>query len=276
MSPTGGGYDSGRAAAYWSGTRHEGAADELASVLSLGEPPAVNEAYDAWESGLLREAASAARGEAGLDLGAGVGRIAVRLAPVLARVACGDLAPGMLARLRRNAASAGARNLDPVRLRSDRLPFRSRAFAFAVCVGLLEHLPPASQEDTLSESARVLRSGGRLALILNNDESRFLADPGDNPYRDGLQRESGYYCAVVSERRLLEQSAAHFDSAAVGSNLFYSLQRHAARSLPESKRRDPKLRPFFEAAAAWDLALRPLGPLARAAADHHLYLLERR
>ena len=276
MSRAAGGYDSARAAAYWSATRHEGAADELASVLSLGEPPAVNAAYDAWESGLLREAASAARGEAGLDIGAGVGRIAVRLAPILGWIACGDLAAGMLRRLRRNAAAAGARRLDPVRLRSDRLPFRSRAFGFVVCVGLLEHLPPSCQEETLSESARVLRSGGRLALILNNDESRFLADPGDNPYRDGLQRESGYYCSVVSERRLLERSAAHFRAAPVGSNLLYSLQRHAARSLPDTKRRDPRLKPFFETAAAWDLALRPLGPLARAAADHHLYLLERR
>ena len=275
MSP-GGAYDAGRAAAYWSGARHEGAADELASVLSLGEPPAVNEAYDAWESGLLRDAALAARGGAGLDLGAGVGRISIRLAPLFDRVACADLAPGMLARLKRNAATARARNLDPIRLRSDKLPFRSRVFQLVVCVGLLEHLPPESQRDTLSEAARVLRSGGRLALILNNDESRFLADPGDNPYRDGLQRESGYYCSVVSERRLLEQSAAHFDSNAVGSNLFYSLQRHAARSLPEAKRRDPRLRAFFESAAAWDLALRPQGSMARAAADHHLYLLERR
>jgi ubiquinone/menaquinone biosynthesis C-methylase UbiE len=271
-----GGYDSTRAAAYWSTARHEGAADELASVLSLGEPSAVNQAYDAWESGLLSETASLARGQAGLDLGAGVGRIAVRLAPILGRVACGDLAPGMLARLRRNAAAAGAKNIDPVRLRSDGLPFRSKAFTFLACVGLLEHLPPSSQDGTLSEAARVLRSGGRLALILNNGESRFLADPKDNPYRDGLQRESGYYCSVVSEKRLLEQSAAHFDSVPAGSNLFYSLQRHAARSLPDSKRRDPRLKPFFDAAAAWDLALRPLGPMARAAADHHLYVLARR
>ena len=54
-----------RAAAYWSGPRHE-TGDELASVLSLGEPPAVNEAYDAWETGLvlelLGEAAGRARG----------------------------------------------------------------------------------------------------------------------------------------------------------------------------------------------------------------------
>lgn len=270
-----GGYDPARAASYWSGPRHE-AGDELAAVLSLGEPPAVNEAYDAWETGLLLDAIGERRGELGLDLGAGVGRVTVRVAPRMRRLACGDLAPGMLDRLRRNAARLGVRNVDPARLRSDRLPFREGAFSLVICLGLLEHLPRATQRATLQESARVLRAGGLLALVLNNPESRFLRDSSDNPYRDGLQRESGYYCAVVSEAAVLADAAGAFDREILGSNLFYSLQRHAARALPESSRRDPKLRPFFDRAAAWDRAVRPVGPLPRAAADHHLYLLVRR
>jgi len=270
-----GAYDSKRAASYWSGLRHE-SKDELAAVLSLGEPAAVNEAYDAWEAGLLLQALGERRAERGLDLGAGVGRVAVRLAPRLNRLTCGDLAPGMLTRLRENAARAGLSNIDPIRIRSDRLPFRNGSLDLVLCLGLLEHLPRSAQAGTLAETARVLRSGGVLALVLNNALSRFLQDPGDNPYRDGLQRESGYYCAVVSESALLDEAARDFEDHSLGSNLFYSLHRHAARMLPEEARRDAKLRPFFERAAAWDLAIRPLGPLPRAAADHHLHLLVRR
>jgi len=273
--PKSGGYDPALAASYWGGARHE-TGDELAAVLSLGEPPAVNEAYDAWETGLILDAIGERPSEAGLDLGAGVGRVTVRVAPRLKRLACGDLAAGMLDRLRRNAARRGVTNVDPARLRADRLPFRGGAFSLVLCLGLLEHLPREAQSATLAEAARVLRSGGVLALVLNNPESRFLQDPSDNPYRDGLQRESGYYCAVVSEATVLAEVADEFDREILGSNLFYSLQRHAARALPESSRRDPKLRPFFERAAAWDRAVRPVGPFPRIAADHHLYLFVRR
>jgi SAM-dependent methyltransferase len=268
-------YDARRAAAYWSGPRHD-MGDELASVLSLGEPAAVNEAYDAWETGLVLRTLGEGAGRLGLDVGAGVGRVALRLAPKLGRLACVDLAPGMLERLRANAARAGVANADPLRSRSDSLPFASGSFDAAVCLGLLEHLPRPVQSATIAEIARVLRPGGLFWLVLNNPESVLLADTADNPYRDGLQRESGYYCSVVSEPALLEEAAAFFRIEILGSNLVYSLQRHAARLLPDQDRRDPKLAPFFERAAAWDLAVRPIGKLARAAADHHLYGLVRR
>jgi SAM-dependent methyltransferase len=267
------GYDAARAAAYWGGPRHE-TGDELAAVLSLGEPPHVNAAYDAWETGLLMDVVG--RADRGLDLGAGVGRVSIRLASRVSRLACGDLAPGMLERLRRNAARAGVVGLDPVRLRSDRLPFREGSFPVAVCLGLLEHLPPEARRATLAELARVVRPGGLLVLVLNNDRSVLLRDPSDNPHRVGAQRENGYYCAVVQEADLLDEAAPHFRDEALGSNLFYALQRHASRALDESLRRDARLAPFFERAAAWDRALRPRGPLALAAADHHLHLLVRR
>jgi SAM-dependent methyltransferase len=265
-------YDAGRAASYWSAARHE-TGDELAAVLSLGEPPHVNAAYDVWETGLLLD--SIDRAERGLDLGAGVGRVSVRLATRVDRLACGDLAPGMLHRLRANAERAGARHLDPIRLRSDRLPFRAGAFSLAVCLGLLEHLPDPVRHGTLTELARVIRPGGLLGLVLNNDRSALLRDPSDNPHRVGAQRENGYFCAVVSQSGLLADAESDFEDRPLGSNLFYSLQRHASRALGE-RRRDSRLAPFFERAAAWDRVLRPRGPMAESAADHHLHLLVRR
>jgi SAM-dependent methyltransferase len=268
-------YDASRAAAYWSGARLE-ARGELAAVLSLGEPAAVNEAYDAWETGLVVAALEGRTIARALDLGAGVGRVALRVAPRVDRLACGDLAQGMLERLRRNAARAGIPNADPVRLRSDRLPFRDGSLGLVACLGLLEHLPAEVRRATLREGARVLAPGALLLLVLNNGRSLLLADRGDNPLRIGRQQENGYFCEVVAEEEILRDCAADFDPRPLGSNLFYSLSRHAAHLLPEEKRRDPRLAPFFEAAAAWDLKLRPLGGLALRAADHHLHLLVRR
>jgi hypothetical protein len=112
--------------------------------------------------------------------------------------------------------------------------------------------------------------------VLNNDASILLRDPADNPHRVGAQRENGYFCAVVRKDELLDESIGRFEDRAVGSNLFYSMQRHASRALPESSRRDPRLAGFFQRAASWDRALRPIGPMASAAADHHLHLLVRR
>jgi SAM-dependent methyltransferase len=273
------GYDATRAADYWGRVRHEGQ-DELTAVLSLGEPLHVNAAYDAWETGLLEdgltEALGGARAGRGLDLAAGVGRVSVRLAARVRRLASGDLAQGMLLRLRANASRAGARNVDPVRLRSDRLPFRDGSFDLAVCLGLLEHLPPDVRRQTMAELRRVLRPGGLLGVVLNNDESALLRDPGDNPHRVGAQRENGYYCAVVTRAELLREAAPSFEDRVLGSNLLYSLQRHASRALPESSRRDRRLTPFFERAAAFDRALRPMGSMADRAADHHLHLFVRR
>ncbi len=268
-------YDPALAASYWSGARHE-RGDELAAVLSLGEPRAVNEAYDAWEMGLLVSSLEEKRFRRGLDLGTGVGRVAIRISGALARIVAADLAPGMLERARRNARSAGVRHLDPVRVRSDALPFRDASFDFVACLGLLEHLPPALRRATLRECGRVLSPGGLLALTVNNAASVLLRDAEDNPYRDGRQRESGYYCAVVGEEEILAEARETFDDRVLGSNLFYSLHRHAARRLTDPERASPRLRPFFERAAAWDVALRPVGALASSAADHHLHLMARR
>ena len=268
-------YDATRAASYWSGARHE-RGDELAAVLSLGEPPAVNEAYDAWETGLLLRAMEGRVFRRALDLGTGVGRVAVRIAGSVTRLVAADLAMGMLERSRRNARAASVRNLDPIRLRSDRLPFPDGAFDLVACLGLLEHLPPSSRRSTLRECARVLIPGGLLAVALNNSGSHLLRDPSDNPLRVGHQEESGYYCAIVGREALHRETSESFEDRIAGSNLFYSLHRHAARRLPDTARRSDRLRPFFQRAAAWDLALRPEGPLADAAADHHLHLLVRR
>ncbi len=270
-------YDARRAAEYWSAARHA-TGDELAAVLSLGEPPAVNRAYDTWETGLLLASLPATSVARALDLGAGVGRVSERLARRVGRLACADLAAGMLDRLRHRLHAAGIPEgaYDRIRHRADQNPYRDGSFDLVVCVGLLEHLPETARGRALEEVARVLRPGGWLALVLNNAESRFLGDPNDNPYRLAEQRENGYFCGVVDARSLQIDASRWFETTPLGSNLIYSLHRHAARSLPESARALAALEPFFSAAARWDVALRPLEGMARVAADHHLHLWRRR
>src|SRR5436853_4535481 len=203
-------YDPLLASSYWSHARHA-RGDELAAVLSLGEPRAVDEAYDAWETGLLRRALEGRLFRSGLDLGTGVGRVALRMRRGVTRLTVADLAPGMLERTRANARAAAVGNLDPVRLRSDRLPFAEGAFDLVTCLGLLEHLPPESRRATLAECARVLIPGGLLALVLNNESSRLLRDPSDNPLRLARQEASGYYCAIVGQEILARETKAHFE-----------------------------------------------------------------
>ena len=270
-------YDPRLAASYWSGPRHE-RGDELGAVLSLGEPPSVNRAYDAWETGLLLASLGDLSSSTVLDLGAGVGRVSARLVPGARRLLCGDLAPGMLERLRRRLEEGGIgrEGYDRIRHRADLLPYGDASLDVVACLGLLEHLPSAARAATMREAARVLRPGGRLALVLNNSRSRFLGDPNDNPHRIGVQRENGYYCALLDEGSLLREAAAWFDTSSLGSNVFYSMQRHAARHLSEPERASDAVGSFLDAAARWDLALRARDGLAAVAADHHLYLLRRR
>jgi SAM-dependent methyltransferase len=270
-------YDPSRAASYWSGPRHE-RGDELGAVLSLGEPPSVNRAYDAWETGLLLASLGDMATATVLDVGAGVGRVSARLATRVGRLVCADLAPGMLDRLGRHLDAAGIPRgrYDRVRHRADVLPYRDGSLQVVACLGLLEHLPEAVRSATLRETARVLCAGGHLALVLNNARSRFLGDPSDNPHRVGVQRDNGYFCAVLDERSLLREAGAWFDATCLGSNVLYSMQRHAARHHAEPLRASGAVGAFFESAARWDLALRARDGLASVAADHHLYLLRRR
>lgn len=270
-------YDPSRAAAYWSGPRHD-RGDELGAVLSLGEPPSVNRAYDAWETGLLLASLGDLESATVLDLGAGVGRVSARLAPRVGRLVCADLAPGMLDRLGRrlDAAAVPRARYDRIRHRADALPYRDGSLGAVACLGLLEHLPEEVRDATLREIARVLRAGGHLALVLNNTRSRFLGDPSDNPHRVGVQRENGYFCAVLDEGSLLREAGAWFDATCLGSNVFYSMQRHAARHHTDDVRASGAVGSFLQSASRWDLALRARDGMAAIAADHHLYLLRRR
>jgi ubiquinone/menaquinone biosynthesis C-methylase UbiE len=104
-----------------------------------------------------------------LEVATGSGEMLRRLAGINRRgLTCGiDLSPNMAARTQRLArreqpgASIHCQAVD-----ARRMPFRDDSFDAVVCCYLLELLGPEGITETLDEIHRVLRPGGRLALVL--------------------------------------------------------------------------------------------------------------
>lgn len=92
-----------------------------------------------------------------LDLPAGRGSLAVRLAELGHDVVCGDLYPEIFA----------FEGIDVVQANMDaRLPFDDKEFDIAVCVEGLEHVE--NPANAIREFARVIDTGGRLIISVPN------------------------------------------------------------------------------------------------------------
>jgi SAM-dependent methyltransferase len=92
-----------------------------------------------------------------LDLGCGKGRFAAHLARAGAEVVGLDLSASML---------ACATGLNRVRASAKRLPFADGAFDAVIAIEVIEHV--GALDLVLEEARRVLRAGGRLAIVDKN------------------------------------------------------------------------------------------------------------
>lgn len=104
-------------------------------------------------------ALGAVQGRRVLDLGCGKGRFATRLVEIGAEVIGLDLSAGMLAR------AAGTQR---VRGSALRLPLAGSSVDAVIAVEVFEHLPALGIDPALTEIRRVLRPGGRIAILDKN------------------------------------------------------------------------------------------------------------
>lgn len=265
------GYDRAAAARYW-GEERLAKGDDLAVVLSLGEPRTVNEAYDRWERTLVERALAPLAGLRVVDLGCGTGRVTGSLAARGARVVAIDNAPAMLARCRAHSASVradGAAAPALVQGEALRIALRDGSMDAAVCVGLLEHLPPEVRAGALAELARVVRPGGRMALVANNARSELLRRPEDNPHRRGVQFDNGYFCDLVgAEEVIATLGTLGWNARIAGANPFYSLLRFRRHAEPGLSLDPAALGRAYETAVELDLATGGTSEADRRWADH--------
>ena len=122
-----------------------------------------------------------------LDIGCGTGFLSLELARRGHRVTGVDFAPAMLDLARRKASETGA----AIRFEqadAEQLPFATGSFDLVVCRHVLWTLP--HPEAALDEWKRVLRPGGRLAVI----DSQF--DPGVLQAGPQNARSSTEYAAI--------------------------------------------------------------------------------
>jgi ubiquinone/menaquinone biosynthesis C-methylase UbiE len=125
-------------------------------------------------SAILAEGAELARmlelaqlrgGERVLDVATGGGHTALAFAAHVGEVVASDLTPAMLAAARRHVAQRGAGNVRFEVADAEALPFQDGEFDLVTARFAPHHFPqPAA---FLSESARVLRPGGRLIMFDN-------------------------------------------------------------------------------------------------------------
>jgi SAM-dependent methyltransferase len=119
----------------------------------------------------LRKALADAPGRRLLDVGGGTGNYAAVLRDEGWEPVVCDRSPEMLAR-------AAAKGLETVEADAQSLPFADASFDALICVSMLHHVDDRPR--ALAEQRRVLRPGGRAALMLYTRED--IADAWYNDY----------------------------------------------------------------------------------------------
>jgi SAM-dependent methyltransferase len=107
-----------------------------------------------------------------LELGCGTGLNLVALADALAEGVGVDFSPAMIARARRNADQAQARNLRFVRGDAAEAPFPAGSFDLVLLAGTLEHLPDRGA--ALERCRTLLAEGGRVVVVAPHPRSPAL------------------------------------------------------------------------------------------------------
>lgn len=119
--------------------------------------------------------------DSGLDLACGPGTFTMALARKAKQVFGFDLTPALLDLARRKASAEGVENVTLICGDATALPFGDRSLDVAVCGYSLHHM--SEPRLALEEVARVLRPGGRLAVV-----DLFVPDGADEETHNGVER----------------------------------------------------------------------------------------
>jgi len=136
------------------------------------------------------------KGKKVLDVGAGTGRLAMRLARSGAAVVALDVSREMLGVLDMKSQN----KIETVVGEAESLPFGGEAFDFVVASFLIVHLK--SPQRFFDEAYRVLKSGGKF-LVTNINQKR----PPEIKTKQGMIEIESYYHRPEKVRKMLEELA---------------------------------------------------------------------
>ncbi len=261
-------YDPTAAEDFW--TRRLESTDPMSAVLTYDADPELNRAYDRWEiENLLRLLPRKTEGKRALDLGCGVGRIAVALARADLQVTALDVSAAMLATCRRRASRQKV--LSRVKLvhgSASDLAEDGPLFDIITCFGLLEHLPESQRRQCLERACHRLKRRGKMLVVVNNSENALLKPR--YPLKE--QRDDGYFVGLVG-MKWLRQIAGRLNMTVTmrSANAFYALAHYLLapqrKALGVTKR---DLRDVCRLASQLDLEHPLNGPIPDRLASHFM------
>jgi SAM-dependent methyltransferase len=136
------------------------------------------------EASLARNRIAPDPDRVGVELGCGVGRASIRIAPLFRELHAYDISPGNLALAERHAAEAGVRNIRFHLLRSVEDYAGLEGFDFFFSRLVLQHNPPPVQRHMLQQIVAKARPGALLFFQVFTywtaygfDAARYLAEP---------------------------------------------------------------------------------------------------
>jgi len=247
-------YNTKKAAQYWS--KRIKNYDLQTAVLSLSFPTYLNNAYENWESTILKNVIGNVKNKNILDVGCGGGRNSIPLAKLGAKVTGVDISSKMLDFAKNNSKKNKClKNTNFILSSAWETNLPSNTFDKILLLGILEHIPEEYRKKTIKEAQRLLKKGGDLYIVINNKNSFFLKSV--KKWKKAKQNLSGYYSGLMNPFEILSYvKSLKFKLKSTHSNLHYSLLLHAIEKIDYkliSKKDEDYIDKFFSKMINLDL-----------------------